>query len=454
MSLSLSHLTPVREELLMMMQAALDAVDPFKAVKRVLQRQGEALHVQGSASLTLSLPTFERIVVIGAGKAAAPMAQAVEAVLGEWLTGGMVVVKYDHLAALSTVELREAAHPVPDEAGLAAGEAILTLAEQLTERDLVLCLLSGGGSALLEALPAPLTLSDLQATTAALLASGATINEINALRKHLSRLKGGQLARAVAPATLITLVLSDVVGSPLDVIASGPTVADHSTWTDVANIMTRYDLTMTLPLSVQKRIAAGLAGTIPDTPKPNDPLFSTTSVIIVGDNAQAAAAAQQKAQQLGYQSMIFSTSVQGEAREVANVLVALGLETQSFTHPYTVPACLIFGGETTVTFKHPQALIGRGGRNQELALAAALSLANHPGITIGALATDGTDGPTDSAGAIVDHSTLSRAIAHSFSPREHLTYHNAYPLLDAIGDLLRSGPTNTNVNDLLFVIVK
>ena len=454
MSLSLSHLTPVREELLTIMQAALDAVDPFKAVKRVLQRQGETLHVHASPSSTLSLPTFERIVVIGAGKAAAPMAQAVEAVLGEWLTGGIVVVKYDHLAPLSTVELHEAAHPVPDEAGLAAGEAILALAEPLTERDLVLCLLSGGGSALLEALPAPLTLSDLQATTAALLACGATINEINALRKHLSRLKGGQLARAVAPATLITLVLSDVVGSPLDVIASGPTVADHSTWTDVANIMTRYDLSMTLPISVRERIAAGLVGAIPDTPKPHDPLFSTASVIIVGDNAQAAAAAQQKAQELGYQSIILTTFLQGEAREVAKLAAALGKEVQSFARPCSAPACLILGGETTVTFRHKQPLIGQGGRNQELALAAAQDLTTHPGITIGALATDGTDGPTDSAGAIVDHSTLSRATAHSFSPREHLAYHNAYPLLDAIGDLLRSGPTNTNVNDLLFVIVK
>jgi len=453
MSLFLSHLTPVREQLLTIMQAALDAVDPFEAVQRVLRRQGEVLHVHASPSLTLSLSTFERIVVIGAGKAAAPMAQAVEAVLGEWLTGGMVVVKYDHLAPLSTVELREAAHPVPDEAGLAAGEAILTLAEQLTERDLVLCLLSGGGSALLEALPASLTLSDLQATTAALLACGATINEINALRKHLSRVKGGQLARAVAPATLITLVLSDVVGSPLDVIASGPTVADHSTWTDVANIMTGYDLPMTLPISVRERIAAGLAGAIPDTPQPNDPLFSTTSVIIVGDNAQAAAAAQEKAQQLGYQSMILTTFLQGEAREVAKLAVALGREVQTFARPCSAPACLILGGETTVTFRQEQSLIGHGGRNQELALAAALHVAPHPGITIGALATDGTDGPTDSAGAMVDHSTLSRATAHSFSVIEHLAYHNAYPLLDGIGDLLRSGPTNTNVNDLLFVIV-
>ncbi len=454
MSLSLSHQTSIRKALLAIMQAALEAADPFVAVKRVLQRQGDMLHVDASPPFTLSLSEFERIVVIGAGKAAAPMAQAVEEVLGDSLTGGIVVVKYDHLAALSKVELREAAHPVPDKAGLAAGKAILALAEELNERDLVLCLLSGGGSALLEALPPSLTLADLQKTTGLLLACGATINEINAVRKHLSLLKGGQLAQAVAPATLITLVLSDVVGSPLDVIASGPTVADYSTWIDVANIMTRYDLSVTLPPSVQDRIVSGLQGRLPETPKPDDPLFTKSSVVIVGDNAQAALAAQQKAEQLGYRSMILTTFLQGEAREAAKFAVALGLEVQRFARPLPTPACLILGGETTVTFKKTQTLIGQGGRNQELALAAAVELVNHPGITIGALATDGTDGPTDSAGAIVDHSTYSRATACGLSLGEHLDNHNAYPLLDTIGDLLRSGPTNTNVNDLLFVVVK
>ena len=454
MSLSLSYLTPIRRDLLAIMQAALDAVDPFTAVERVLQRDGDTLHLQSLSPFTLSLSSFERIFVIGAGKAGAPMAQAVENLLGEWLSGGVVVVKYDHLAPLSRVELREAAHPMPDEAGLAAGQSILALAEEATERDLVLCLLSGGGSALLEVLPAPLTLDDLQVTTAALLACGATINEINAVRKHLSRVKGGQLARAVAPATLITLVLSDVVGSPLDVIVSGPTVADHSTWAEVAEIVSRYDLGAALPTTVRKRILAGVAGNLPETPKRGDSLFANAPVIIVGDNAQAAAAGQQEAEARGYDSAILTTFLEGEAREVAKVAVALGREVQAFGRPCSVPACLILGGETTVTLGSLQSPIGKGGRNQELALAAALALSGQEGITIGALATDGTDGPTDSAGAIVDDSTVARAVVQNLSATDHLTRHDAYPLLNTVGDLLCSGPTNTNVNDLLFVMVE
>lgn len=455
MRLTLSHLTPQRRDLLRIMDAALAAVDPSTAVKRVLRRHDEILIINDHADpFSVSLSAFEHIWVLGAGKASVPMAQAVEEIVGEPLTGGLVVTKYAHAAPLTKIECREAAHPVPDEAGLAAGNAILELATQATERDLVFCLLSGGGSALLEALPHPLTLADLQTTTSALLASGATINEMNAIRKHLSLVKGGQLAQAIAPATLITLVLSDVVGSPLDVIASGPTVPDSSTWADVDAIMRRYQLWERIPSLVREHLKQGIAGNLPDTPKANNPLFAHAPVIIVGDNAQAAQAAQQAAQALGYQSIILTTFLEGEAQEVAKLLVALGKEVHTHARPCAPPACLILGGETTVTLhSSPTTQIGKGGRNQELALAAALLLRTHPTITIATLATDGTDGPTDSAGAIVDHTTHPRAIAQGFRALAHLTHHDAYPLLDAIGDLLRSGPTRTNVNDLLFVMV-
>lgn len=458
MSLILSHLTPTRTDLLAIMQAALAAVEPVAAVRRVLHREQDELTLLPDGP-TFRLSEFERVFVLGAGKAGAPMAQAAEAVLGDWLTGGLVVVKYDHLAGIAQVQLREAAHPVPDEAGLAAGAAILRVAEQATERDLVLCLLSGGGSALLEALPEPLTLVDLQATTAALLASGAAIHEVNAVRKHLSRVKGGQLARAVAPATLITLVLSDVVGSPLDVIASGPTVPDASTWGQVEEIVTRYRLWASLPPAVRARLEQGAAGALPETPKADDPCFARASVVIVGDNAQAAEAAQREAAALGYQSAVLTTFLEGEAREVAKVAVALAREVQAADRPLPAPACLILGGETTVTLgsggEEAESGLspGTGGRNQELALAAALALAGKPGILVGALATDGSDGPTDSAGAIVDGETVARAAAQGYDAATHLARHDAYPLLDAVGDLLRSGPTNTNVNDLLFVLV-
>jgi hydroxypyruvate reductase len=348
------------------------------------------------------------------------------------------------------IEIVEAGHPVPDEAGLAAGRRILDLAAGAGPRDLVIALLSGGGSALLEA-PAGLTLGELRAMTDALLACGATINEINVLRKHVSLLKGGQLARSVVPAALISLVLSDVVGSPLDVIASGPTVADTSTWADAWRVVERYCLQEKLPPAVTQRLHRGLQGDIPDTPKPGDPLFAQAQTLIVGDNRSAALAACQQAEELGYRSLLLSTFVEGEAREVAKLAVGLGREVQASGHPVAAPACLVLGGETTVTLG---AAPGVGGRNQELALAAALLLEGRPGIAVAALATDGSDGPTDSAGALVDAGTLGRGRTLGLDAADHLRRHDAYRFLAAVGDLLRSGPTQTNVNDLIVVMVE
>jgi hydroxypyruvate reductase len=428
-------------------KAALAAVDPFAAVCACLRGEetgfwaGDGFYAYGD---------YDRILVIGAGKATAPMAQAVESVLGDHLTDGCVVVKYGHEAPTRRVRVLQAGHPVPDAAGLAAGAAILDLARQAGERDLVICLLSGGGSALLEALPPGIGVADLQQTTDLLLASGATIHEINTLRKHLSLLKGGRLAAAVAPATLLTLVLSDVVGSPLDVIASGPTVADTSTWADAWAVVDRYDLADRLPAAVRRHLEAGLAGAVPETPKPGDPLFARSRVCIVGDNAVAAAAAAAAAAHQGYHSLILTTFLEGEAREVARVAVALAREVQTYGRPVPPPACLILGGETTVTLG-PQS--GRGGRNQELALAAAVALAGVEGITLVALATDGTDGPTDAAGGVVDGQTLTRGAALGLDARAHLRRHDAYPYLEAVGALLKTGPTRTNVNDLLFLFV-
>jgi hydroxypyruvate reductase len=390
------------------------------------------------------------VYVIGAGKAGAPMARAVEARLGDRLTGGLVVVKHGHGGPTARVEIVEAGHPVPDSAGVAAGARILDLAHAATAADLVIAVISGGGSALLEA-PAGLALADLQATTSALLASGATINEVNCLRKHLSALKGGQLARAVQPATLVTLVLSDVVGSSLDVIASGPTVPDSTTWQGAWAVAERYGLTHTLPAPVLARLRAGLAGALPDTPKPNDPIFAGVQTVIVGDNRVAALAACRQAAALGYNAQLLTTFLEGEAATVGHFAVALGREIQASGHPVAAPACLILGGETTVTLGQQY---GLGGRNQELALAAALALEGAPGITVAALATDGTDGPTDSAGAIVDGGTVARGRALGLNAAAALRSHDAYPYLATVGDLLVSGPTQTNVNDLVVVMVE
>lgn len=436
-----------RELILAVLNAALNAVDPFQATRALLLREGDHLSVAGRS---YDLSRFRRIIVVGAGKAGAPMTQAVEAVLGDRISTGLVVVKSGHSAPTEHVEIVEAAHPRPDAAGVAAGERILALVQDAGDDDLVIALLSGGGSALLVA-PAPgLSLADVQAMTDALLASGATIHEVNCLRKHCEVLKGGQLARAVSPAALITLALSDVVGSPLDVIASGPTVPDASTWEDAWAIVRRYDLEEKLPAPILERLKAGRAGEITDTPKADDPAFATTQTLIVADNRVAAQAAATRAQVLGYRPMLLTTYLEGEAAQVAKVVVALGREVLAHDTPVAAPACLILGGETTVTLgKEP----GQGGRNQELALAAAVALAGEQKITVVSLATDGSDGPTDSAGGIADGETLMRGRAKGLDAEEHLRNHNAYPYLKATHDLLRTGPTQTNVNDLVFVFI-
>lgn len=435
-------------------EAALVAVDPAVAVRRALQRQGEALIVRDRS---YDLAAFARIIVVGAGKAGAPMAQAVEAILGGRITGGCVVVKYGHeatgSAGTSSVGIAQAGHPVPDQAGLEAGAEVLVWAEEAGAGDLVICLLSGGGSALLEALAPGLTLTDLQTTTGLLLASGASIGEVNTLRKRLSLVKGGQLARAIAPATLITLVLSDVVGSPIEAIASGPTVPDSTTWADAWAVVERYGLLERLPVAVRQRLQAGLAGMLPETPKAGDPIFDRNQTVIVADNARAAEAARGEAARQGYQAMIVTTFLEGEAREAAKFAVALAREVQTHHRPCTPPACLILGGETTVTLTdcaHP----GRGGRNQELALAAAISLAGSEGIMIASLGTDGSDGPTDAAGGLVDGQTVARGLALEMDAASYLRRHDAYPYLDATGALVRTGPTRTNVNDLVLVLVE
>ncbi len=429
------------------LEAALAAVDPVRATQAVLGRTGDMLIV---ADQSYDLRKVRNIYVLGAGKAGAPMVQAVEAVLGERISGGLVVVKTGHGAPTQHVPLAEASHPRPDDAGVAAGVRILELAQQAGPDDLVIALLSGGGSALLVA-PAPgLTLADLQNMTDALLASGATIDEVNCLRKHCEVLKGGQLARAVSPARLITFALSDVVGSPLDVIASGPTVPDATTWADAWSIVRRYSLAEKLPKAILARLEAGRAGEIPDTPKAGDPAFDHTTTLVVGDNRVAAVAAAKAAANLGYHPLLLTTFLQGEAAQVAKVAVALGREVQTTGAPVPLPACIILGGETTVTLGQQP---GRGGRNQELALAAALALQDNAAITVVSLATDGTDGPTDSAGGIADGGTLARGRAKGLDAEDYLRRHDAYPFLQATDDLLLTGPTQTNVNDLIFVFV-
>jgi glycerate 2-kinase len=426
--------------------AAVAAVDPAAAVQRAVTRQAERLEVAG---VSYDLRRYAHVYVVGGGKAGATMAQGLEAVLGDRLTAGTITVKYGHLAPVSRLTIREAGHPIPDAAGVRGAEAIMQLAERAGADDLVFCLLSGGGSALLP-LPSPgISLAEKQQVTGLLLECGASIDEINVIRKHLSRLKGGQLARAVAPATLVTLVLSDVVGDPLDSIASGPTVPDPSTYRDCLDLLARYDLLERLPVSVRTHLRQGEVGAHPETPKPGAAIFARGQTVIVGNNRTALQAARAAAAALGYTTLVLSSRIQGETRHIARMHAAIAQEMVHHGEPLAPPACVISGGETTVTIRGD----GTGGRNQEFALAAALDIAGLASVVVLSAGTDGTDGPTDAAGAIADGTTVARARKRGLDPRQFLRRNDAYHFFTALDDLLITGPTGTNVMDVHLVLV-
>lgn len=433
-----------RERVLPILSAALEAVDPYAAVARALVREGNQLRI---GERTYDLGQVERVLVVGAGKAGAPMARAVEDALGDRIAAGVVNVKRGHVEPTRAVQLHEAGHPIPDEAGVEGTRRIVELLRSAGPRDLVICLISGGGSALLQLPAEGISLADTQRITDLLLRAGATINELNTVRKHLSQVTGGGLARLAQPASLAALLLSDVVGNPLDVIASGPTVPDTSTFADAVAILERYDLWSRAPTSVRQRLDAGRRGEVPETPKADDPLFTRVQNLVVASNEVAALAAVAEAERRGFRTLLLSTYVEGEAREVAKVYAALAREVAASGRPLPRPCCLVLGGETTVTVRGQ----GSGGRNQELALAAALKLDGLHDVMLVALATDGNDGPTDAAGAVVDGTTIARARAIGLDPYAALAENDAYPFFDRLGDLLLTGPTNTNVNDLAFI---
>ncbi|MCS7172939.1 MAG: glycerate kinase [Armatimonadetes bacterium] len=437
----------LRRDAACILQSALRAVDAREAVRRFLRMEDGMLRV---ADRAYPLEAYDRVLVIGFGKASVAMAQAVEELLGDRISGGLVVTKEGHGLGLRHVEVVEAGHPLPDVRGEEAARRALDLARQAGEGDLLLCLVSGGGSALL-ALPAPgLTLEDKVRTTDLLLRTGATIGELNAVRKHLSAIKGGWFAKAAFPATVVALVLSDVLGDHLNTIASGPLAPDPTTYRDAVEILERYGLLAEIPEAVRRHLEQGMAGEIPETPKPGDPAFERVHAVIVGNLAQAVEAAAGQAKTLGYHTFVLTTFLEGEAREVGRVVAALAREERRAGRPLPLPACLLLGGETTVTVRGR----GKGGRNQELALSAAVALEGVRGVLVVSLATDGTDGPTDAAGGVADGTTAVRARTLGYDPRRSLADNDAYPCLDAVGDLLRTGPTGTNVNDLVLVFVR
>ena len=379
------------------------------------------------------------------------MADAVCEVLGDQLNDGVIITKYGHIdrSLPDRVRVREAGHPVPDQNSIDATRELAALLRSATPRDLIIAVISGGGSALMT-LPADnVSLADMQATTQLLLRAGATIHQINSIRKHVDDVKGGGLARLANGATIITLILSDVIGDDLSVIASGPTVPDPSTFDDAWRVVEEFELRDQLPVPVRQRLLAGKQGHVADTPKPGDVLFEHVQTVIIGSNARAAQAAEAAAKHLEFNTLLLSTSVQGEAREVAKVAAAIAQEIQRYNRPVVKPACVIWGGETTVTLKGS----GLGGRNQELALAAAIAIDGLPNTLIAALGTDGTDGPTDAAGAIATGETVGRGKSIGLAAAAYLAANDSYHFFEKLGDLIVTGPTGTNVNDLMFILI-
>ena len=416
-----------REAALAIWRAALGAADVRPLVQRALRR--------------LDLGPTARVLVLGAGKASGAMAAAVEEELGDRVADGFVVVKDGYAVPTRRVRIVEAGHPVPDARGETAASAILDRARAAGPDELVIMLISGGGSALMPAPVPPITLEEKRTVTRLLLAAGATINELNAVRKHLSLLKGGQLARAAAPARIVTLVLSDVIGDPLDVIASGPTAPDSSTFDDAIAVLRRRGVWDAMPPTVRARLEAGKRGELAETPKPGDPIFERVTHHVIGNNALVTDAAVARAAELGYRPTLLTRALEGEARDVARDLIVRA-------RALPPPACLIAGGETTVTVRGS----GRGGRCQELALAAGLVLEGVDDVVLLAGGTDGTDGPTDAAGGFADGASATRGRRAGVDPGAALEANDANAALGASGDLLVSGPTNTNLLDLYLVL--
>src|SRR5581483_1420587 len=431
-------LADLRVDALEIFHAALRAADPRAAIHRVLQREGNMLWLNGQPFADV---TRGRVIVVGMGKAGAPMAQALEEIAGDEIDAGAVTVKYGHVARTRKIKINEAGHPLPDENGVRATQEIVRLLRDLSADDLVICVVSGGGSALMEWLVEGVTLDDLRALTSELLRCGATIYEINTLRKHISRVKGGQLARWAQPARVLALILSDVLGSPLDVIASGPTAPDSSSFADALSILETRALREKIPAAIRAHLERGARGEIPDTPKADDPLFARVTNVIVADNRIAWDAAAHEAETRGYAVESVGTDLQGEARALGVELPQPGLRASAGT-------CLVGGGEPTVVLRGR----GKGGRAQELVLAAAREIAGERNIVVLSAGTDGTDGPTNAAGALADNATIARARALGLDADAFLENNDAYHFFRALNDLVITGPTNTNVNDLMLVL--
>jgi hydroxypyruvate reductase len=432
----------LREDAVAIFRAALRAANASDAVERHLRRTELQIRA-GRARFTLT--RLNRIFVVAVGKAAPQMAEAIEQRIGDKFTRGLVITKHGHTSSYAgKCEVIESSHPIPGEDSLRAGQATLALLHDLSPKDLLIVAVSGGASSLLCAPVEDVSLAAKQQTTDLLLRAGADIYELNSVRKHLSMLKGGNLAARANSAAVLSLLLSDVVADPIDVIGSGLTAPDQSTFARAIQVLTKRSVLQQVPAEVRQHLEKGARGEITETPKEGDGLFENVTNVVVGSSRQALEAAADEAKRRGYRSLILTSRIQGEAREAARFHADILWETIASGHPVRSPACILSGGETTVTVRGQ----GKGGRNQEFALAQALTLAGAPNIVCLSAGTDGTDGPTDAAGAIVSGDTVARAAKLGLDARDYLARNDSYPFFDSLGDLLKTGPTGTNVMDV------
>jgi glycerate 2-kinase len=428
------------------LESALNAVDPEQIIRSRLLLKNSVLKVDG---YSFDLTQFQSIHVVGGGKASGSMAEAVEQVLGNLVTNGHVNVQHGNKHKTEIIKLHEASHPIPDESGVKGTRRMLKIVEQAKKDDLIICLISGGGSSLMPLPRGEISIADKRRITDDLLMCGATINEINTVRKHISDFKGGWLAKKAYPATILNLILSDVVGDPLEFIASGPTVPDSTTFSDAIKVLRKYGLWDKVSASIRKVLSDGEKALIPETPKVEDEAFKRVYNVVVGNNRFASSAACEQLKSSGLNTVLLTSTMEGEARHVGVMLASIAREVFISGNPVLKPAGIVAGGETTVTVSGK----GSGGRNQEIALAAALKLRSMDGVAVASLNTDGIDGPTDAAGAIADGKTLARAVEMGLDPGEFLAENNSYNFFSKLDDLLFTGPTNTNVNDLSVIVV-
>jgi hydroxypyruvate reductase len=430
---------------------ALSAVNPSIILKDRIRIEKDYLRIKIDENLekTFNLNTFHKIFVVGTGKASNSMALAIEEIFGNRITKGLITTKYGHLLPLKKTEIIEAGHPLPDQNGYEGAKKIQNLLKESGPNDLVIFLLSGGGSALLPFPAEGIGLKEKQEVTQLLLDCGADIKEINTIRKHISKMKGGWLAQWAYPSTVIGFILSDVVGDQLDAIGSGPTVPDPTTFGEAWEILKKYDLLNEISPSIQKYLQLGIKGKREETPKPGDAVFEKVYNSLIGSNILALRVAEKEASSLGFNTLILSSSIEGETREAARFHSAIAKEVISSGNPIPKPACILSGGETTVTIKGN----GLGGRNQEFALAGAIEINGIEKVVLLSGGTDGTDGPTDATGAVADHTTVPRAKSMGLDPKAHLENNDAYPFFKKLGDLLITGPTHTNVMDVRILLV-